>query len=412
MKRNVAAGVAAAVLAVFAGILYFRIPPGADRSAAPPLPAAPEGRSIEGTVHRGDTMAGLFHRYRLRVEDLFGMRQASASVHPLKYLSEGMAYRITLDPDNNVLSLSYHVSSLEVLRIRRSDGGFEAEKVPIDYERRAGSIGGVIESNLYSALPDDERATQLALSLSDIFSWDVDFNTDLRKGDTFRVVVEELWLDGAFRRYGDVLAAEMVIDGETFRAYRFGDGGSADYYDEEGNSLRRAFLKAPLSYRRISSGFTRRRLHPILKVVRPHLGVDYAAPGGTPVSSTGDGTVAFAGYKGPNGKLVIVRHGRGYSTSYGHLSRFAKGIRAGTRVRQGDVIGYVGATGRATGPHLDYRMKHNGAFINPLKVAPPRGNAVTPARTDDFRAMRERMAGVLAGIDTGHPAYAAAGRDP
>jgi murein DD-endopeptidase MepM/ murein hydrolase activator NlpD len=338
------------------------------------------------------------------------MRRAAMDVHALKHLSEGRPYRITLDPDNNVLSLTYHVNDMELLRVVRSDEGFEAEKVPIDYERRVGHLGGVIRANLYSALPEDDRSTQLAMELSDIFSWDVDFNTDLRKGDTFRVVVEELWLKNEFRRYGNILAAELVIDGETFRAFRFAAGGPENYYDDSGKSLRRAFLKAPLSYRRISSGFTRKRLHPILKTVRPHLGVDYAAPTGTPVSSTGDGTVAFAGYKGPNGKLVIVRHGNGYTTSYGHLSRFGKGIRAGTRVRQGDVIGYVGATGRATGPHLDYRMKRNGVFLNPLKVAPPRGGAVASARMDDFRAMRDRMRGVLAGIDTGR-AYAAAAQD-
>ncbi|MGE5246980.1 MAG: M23 family metallopeptidase, partial [Verrucomicrobiota bacterium] len=150
--------------------------------------------------------------------------------------------------------------------------------------------------------------------------------------------------------------------------------------------------------------------HPILKVVRPHLGVDYAAPSGTPVSATGDGTVSLARYKGANGKLVIVRHGNGYATSYGHLSRFAKGIRAGMRVRQGDVIGYVGATGRATGPHLDYRMKRNGAFVNPLKVAPPRGTAVSSARMDAFRQTRDHLHGVLAGIAVEDRAYAAAGQ--
>jgi murein DD-endopeptidase MepM/ murein hydrolase activator NlpD len=410
MRRYLIAGIAIAALLAAAGILHFRGAPGGDRpgDAVPARPA--ENRAIEGTVHRGDTMAGLFQKHMLRVEDLFGMRQAAADVHALKRLSEGRPYRITLDPDNNVLSLAYHVNDMELLRVVRSGEGFDAEMVPIDYERRVGHLGGVIRSNLYTALPDDDRSTQLALALSDIFSWDVDFNTDLRKGDTFRVVVEELWLKGEFRLYGNILAAELVIDGETFRAYRFEDGGSADYYDDGGNSLRRAFLKAPLSYRRISSGFTRRRLHPILKIVRPHLGVDYAAPTGTPVSSTGDGTVAFAGYKGANGKLVIVRHGNGYTTSYGHLSRFGKGIRAGTRVRQGDVIGYVGATGRATGPHLDYRMKRNGVFLNPLKVAPPRGGAVASARVDGFRAVRDQMQGVLAGIDTGR-AYAAAGKD-
>jgi murein DD-endopeptidase MepM/ murein hydrolase activator NlpD len=409
MKRSIPVGIVIAALVVAAGILFSRSQAVVERPERSIPPQRDEIRAIEGTVRAGDTMEALFHKYGLRAEDLFGMRQAAADVHALKYLSEGRPYRITLDPDNNVLSLTYQVNDMDLLRVLRSDEGFEAAKVPIAYERRVGHLGGVIRTSLYAALPEDDRATQLAMELSDIFSWDVDFNTDLRKGDTFRVVVEELWLGGAFRRYGNILAAELVIDGETFRAYRFADGGSGDYYDDGGKSLRRAFLKAPLSYRRISSGFTRKRLHPILKIVRPHLGVDYAAPTGTPVSSTGDGTIAFAGHKGANGKLVIVRHGKGYITSYGHLSRFGKGIRVGTRVRQGDVIGYVGATGRATGPHLDYRMKRNGVFLNPLKVAPPRGGAVASARMDAFRAMRDRMQGVLGGIDTVHRALAAAG---
>jgi murein DD-endopeptidase MepM/ murein hydrolase activator NlpD len=407
MKWSGAAGIAVAALLAVGGTLGVRAisPPESSREAA----RAPDARAIEGTVRAGDTVAGLFQRYRLRVEDLLGMREAAAGVYALKHLSVGMPYRITLDPDNNVLSLAYHINDMELLRVVRSGDSFEAKKVPIAYDRRVGSVGGTILSNLFTALPGDDRSTVLALELSDIFSWDVDFNTDLRKGDTFRVLVEELWLGGEFRRYGDVLAAELTIDGETYRAYRFGDGATADYYDDAGRSLRRAFLKAPLSYRRISSGFTRRRLHPILKIVRPHLGIDYAAPTGTPVSSTCDGTVFFAGRKGPNGNLVMIRHGNGYATSYGHLSRIRKGVRPGAHVRQGDVIGYVGATGRATGPHLDYRMKRNGVFVNPLKVAPPRGNAVAPARMDRFRALRDRMGGLLAAIGvTGRPYETAA----
>jgi len=238
----------------------------------------------------------------------------------------------------------------------------------------------------------------LALELSDIFSWDVDFNTDFRKGDTFRVLVEERWLDGEFRKYGDILAAELAVDGKTYRAYHFDAGDRPDYFDEEGKSLRKAFLKAPLSYRRISSGFTKRRMHPILKIARPHLGIDYAAPAGTPVSTVGDGTVTFAGRKGPNGNLVVVRHPNGYTTSYGHLARITKGIRRGAVVRQGDVIGTVGATGRATGPHLDYRIRRNGAFLNPLTVNLPKGEAVPRGRMADFRGVAEAFARSLAAI--------------
>ncbi len=221
--------------------------------------------------------------------------------------------------------------------------------------------------------------------------------------------MEERWLDGEFRNFGDILAAELSVDGHRYRAYRFDTGSRPDYFDDEGKSLRKAFLKAPLSYRRISSGFTKRRMHPILKIARPHFGVDYAAPTGTPVSTVGDGTVIFAGYKGPNGNLVIVRHPNGYTTFYGHLARIAKGIRRRAEVRQGDVIGTVGATGLATGPHLDFRIRRHGTFLNPLTVNLPRGGAIPPDRMADFRGVREEFARTLAAIS---PTLRARGESP
>lgn len=210
--------------------------------------------------------------------------------------------------------------------------------------------------------------------------------------------MEEHWLGDEFRKYGDILAAELSVDGNLYRAYRFDTGDRYDYFDDEGKSLRKAFLKAPLSYRRVSSGFTKRRNHPILKIPRPHLGVDYAAPAGTPVSTVGDGTVNFAGHKGPNGNLVIVRHPNGYTTTYGHLSRITKGIRRGVEVRQGDVIGKVGATGRATGPHLDFRIRRHGTYLNPMTVILPRGGTIPQKRMAEFRGVREEFARSLAAI--------------
>jgi len=353
---------------------------------------------IEDRVLKGETVSAIFEKHQLDIGELFRMRQASASVHPLKNISAGRPYTITLDRDNNVLSLAYHINDEEILRVVRSEPGYRADKVAIEYERRIATLGGVVRSNLVSALPGGGQSALLAIELSDIFSWDVDFNTDFRKGDTFRILVEERWLDGAFRKYGDILAAELTVDGHRHRAYRFEAGGRADYFDDEGKSLRKAFLKAPLSYRRISSGFTKRRMHPILKIARPHLGVDYAAPAGTPVSTVGDGTVIFAGRKGPNGNLVIVRHPNGYTTSYGHLSRISKGIRRGRAVRQGEVIGKVGATGRATGPHLDFRIRRNGTFLNPLTVNLPRGGAVPPGQMADFHGVAEEYARSLSAL--------------
>jgi murein DD-endopeptidase MepM/ murein hydrolase activator NlpD len=398
MRKKLVAVVAvlgAGILAFFLGALYLREPGRASGSIDSGKEPPPQ---IVDTVRKGETVSTIFEKHHLDVGELFRMRQASAGIHRLRDISVGRPYTITLDPDNNVLSLSYHINDEEILRIVRFEPGFRADKVVVEYDRRIGKLGGVIQSNIISSLPGGAQSALLAIELSDIFSWDVDFNTDFRKGDTFRVLVEERWLDGAFRKYGDILAAELSVDGHVYRAYRFDAGDRSDYFDADGKSLRKAFLKAPLSYRRISSGFTKRRMHPILKIARPHFGVDYAAPAGTPVSTVGDGTVVFAGYKGPNGNLVIVRHPNGYTTSYGHLARVAKGIRRGTEVRQGDVIGTVGATGLATGPHLDYRIRRNDAFLNPLTVNLPQGRAVPPDRMADFRGVAEEFARSLSAI--------------
>ncbi len=373
--------------------------PQADSSRSPSEKPSGSSREIRDVVKPGETMFDIFQKNGLDIRELFLLKEETAGVHRLRDIDSGRPYRIELGPDNGVLSLTYQIDDDLLLNVTRSGAGFRAETTRIPYERKERHLGGTIESNLYDALGNDGDRGVLAYELSDIFSWDIDFTTDLRKGDTFRMVVEELWQDGRFRRYGNILAAEFVNDGTVFRAFRFeGRDGRAGYYDEEGNSLQRSFLKAPLSYRRISSGFSRSRLHPILKIRRPHLGVDYVAPRGTPVSALGDGTVRFAGYKGANGNLAIIRHPKGFTTYYGHLHKIRRGIRPGARVAQGDVIGYVGSTGRATGPHLDFRMKKENRFVNPLRVNVPRQGGVPKERLAEFDAIRSGLELALASI--------------
>jgi len=356
-------------------------------------------QEIKDVVKAGETMSSIFHRYGLSAKELFPIRKASAGIHRLRKIVAGQPYEFRLDNDNNVLSFTYQIDDEALLRITRNDPGFRAEKIDIPYEKKIGKFGGVIESNLYDSLGNGENRTQLAYLLSDIFSWDFDFTTALRKGDTFKVIVEELWLDGRFKRLGPILAAEFVNDGNTHRAFRYeGPDGRAGYYDEEGKSLQRSFLKAPLSYRRISSRFSYSRRHPILKIRRHHLGVDYVAPRGTPVSALGNGTVRFAGYKGANGNLVILRHPKGFTTYYLHLHKIRRGIRRGVRVSQGDVIGYVGSTGRATGPHLCFRLKKGSRFVNPLRVNVPRRGGVPKQLLADFHKSRYALGLELASI--------------
>jgi murein DD-endopeptidase MepM/ murein hydrolase activator NlpD len=368
-------------------------------------------REIAGRIRKGETLFDIFKKYRLDFEDFFKMREASASIHRLKELYPGQPYKILVTDDNQIDSLVYWIDDDYILNITRTESGFLAEKVAVEYEKRIMHIGGTIKDNLISSVGEDRENLMLALQLSDIFAWDIDFTTDLRNDDIFKIIVEGLYLNGEFKKYGEILSAEFSNNGEIYHAYRFEYNENVDYYDDSGKSLRRAFLKAPLSFRRISSGFSRKRYHPILKIYRPHLGVDYAASTGTPVSAIGDGRVIFAGYKGQNGNIVAIRHFNGYRTFYGHLSKIVKGIRKGVKVKQGQVIGYVGATGLATGPHLDYRIKVNNRFVNPLTLKLPRGSSVPKKLRSEFRDFKNKMDTRLASITPSVFAFAEKGID-
>ncbi len=355
-------------------------------------------REISGSIRKGETLFDVFKRYQLSLEDFFRIREASASVHRLRQVCPDQPYTIRVDDKDRVTDFEYWIDDDSILSITRNETGFIAEKKPIVYEHRLLHIGGVIQDNLIVSMGGSRDSLMLALQLSDIFAWDIDFTTDLRNGDTYRIVVEGLYLDGDFKKYGDILSAEFVNDGTVSAAYRFTVGGMTDYFDRDGRSLKRAFLKAPLSFRRISSGFSRSRYHPVLKIRRPHHGIDYSAATGTPVSSIGDGTVIFAGRKGQYGNLVILRHPNGFLTYYGHLSRFSKGVRAGRKVGQGEVIGYVGSTGLATGPHLHYEIRVGNRPVNPQQVALPRGTAVSADLREDFQHQVRTMDTQLAAI--------------
>lgn len=358
--------------------------------------------AIRGTVERGETFFDVFKRNKLKMGSLFAMREAAASVHRLKDLNPGQPYTITVDDDQCVDSLVYWIDDDFLIKIELKENGYQAKRCKISYEPRILNLTGSIENNLVSSIGENREHLLLALKISDIFEWDIDFTSDLRQEDTYAVVVEGLYLNGVFKKYGNVLAAEFVNNGEKHVAYRYEWDGKADYFDAEGKSLKKAFLKAPLSFRRISSFFSRKRFHPILKIYRPHHGVDYAAAKGTPVSVTGDGTVHFSGRRGQYGKLVVVNHQRGYTTYYGHLSRIARGIRPGVRVRQGDLIGYVGQTGLATGPHLHYEVRNNGTYVNPLVLKATRGGAVPPHLIAEFKRVSAKLQHMLA---SSTPAY-------
>ena len=355
-------------------------------------------RTIRDTIQKGETLFDIFKKHKLDMGVLFKLKEASAGVYKLDKVHSDHRYEIVLDDKDQINSFVYSIDDDTILDISNTETGFSAKKDALEYNIKILHLGGAIKDNLISSIGEDSDNIKLALQLSDIFAWDIDFSTDIRNGDIFKTVVQGLYLNGEFRKYGDILSAEFINDGVTYRAYKFEYNGEAHYYGEDGESLRKAFLKAPLNFRRISSSFSYGRFHPILKIYRPHHGLDYAAPAGTPVSAVGDGTVNFAGYKGQYGKLIVIRHANGWETYYGHLSRINRGIKRGLKVEQGQVIGYVGATGLATGPHLHYEIKINNKPVNPLVVKLPRGKSIPKTLMAEFKQFKNQMDSRLASI--------------
>jgi murein DD-endopeptidase MepM/ murein hydrolase activator NlpD len=249
---------------------------------------------------------------------------------------------------------------------------------------------GTISTSLWNTMEASHLDVDLILSMADVYAWTVDFY-GLQKGDDFKVIYEQVSVDSIPVSSGRIIAAVFRSNGKTNYAFNFGQNADKGYFDENGQSLRRSFLKAPLHFSRISSRYSRARMHPILRIVRPHFGVDYSAPRGTPIVSLGDGRVLEAGWKGGYGRYISIRHNSVYTTSYAHLSGYAKGIRAGTNVRQGEVIGFVGSSGLATGAHLDFRVYSNGAPVDPLKIESPPTNPVPQASMEKYRQMVSKL---------------------
>lgn len=348
-------------------------------------------KSINDKFVQGETLSTVFKKYGIRTNELFAIKSAAASIHPITNFREGKQYSFTLNNDNYINSFTYGIDDDTILKIERVGGCFQAHKYNIPYETRILTIGGTIQNSLISAFGNEREDYLLALQAADILAWDIDFTTDVRKGDTFRIIVEGLYSEGKFKKYGRVLSAEFTNNTKTYTAYLFENDGKTGYYNAEGQSLRKAFLKAPLSFRRISSRFSKNRLHPILRVYRPHHGIDYVAAKGTPVSTVADGTVAFAGYQSGYGKLIVVAHPNGYRTYYGHLSGFSNNIRQGKKVQQGDLVGYVGATGLATGPHLHYEMRLGHSPVNPLGIKSVAGKPIPSSHMVAFKKSMKTM---------------------
>ncbi len=354
----------------------------------PPPPPVPEIRKeiIQGTIAQGDTATALLGSY-FSAAEIHELSRQCREVYPLSRLSAGQPYRLCLS-DDDFERFEYDIDRDEQLIISREEEAFSIKRVPIPYTTETVRVRGRIDSSLFEAVTSTGESDVLAMNLADIFAWDIDFILDIREGDSFQALVEKRYREGKPAGYGRILAAEFTNQGTTFQAFLYQDGDRRpDYFDADGQSLRKAFLKAPLSFSRISSGFTMRRYHPITKTWKAHPAIDYAAPRGTPIKSVGDGTIIKKGYTRGNGNYVKIRHNSSYETLYLHMKGFAKGIAKGKRVAQGQTIGYVGSTGLATGPHLCFRMYKNGAPVNPHRVKAPSANPVSKESLADFKVM-------------------------
>jgi murein DD-endopeptidase MepM/ murein hydrolase activator NlpD len=386
------------LLGLFLLIYFFVLPPtpppipASLPEAVPPTAQEPQLQTVEGTVKERSTL------FQSLSEKKIPARSIDLIVSKLKpYVNfrkiRGGSYRLVTDAKGELVRFVYEASPTEIYEVEKDPQGYVAQRKEVSLETRLVKVAGEIRSSLFEAMEAAGEQDPLTVGFAEVLAWEVDFYKDVREGDRFKVVVEKMYKGDQFIQYGTIHAVEYQRKEKTILGIRYKEG----YYNEDGISLKRAFLKVPLRFNRISSKFSRARLHPILGGLRPHYGVDYAAQPGTPIWAVADGTVTSCGWNNGFGNQVTLRHMNGYVTYYGHLSGFGPGIRSGAKVRQKQVIGYVGSTGLSTGPHLDYRLAKDGKFRNPLRETFPVGLPIGKGEMETFRQRRDAIVAWLQG---------------
>ena len=355
----------------------------------PPMALEPDYDSIELTVRRGDTLDRIFRKNSLNLGHLAAIVELQGASKHLRMLRPGDKFEIRHE-DGDLVRLYRELDLTSALVVEKGDSGFSAEIVERPIELRRRQAYGRIQSSLFESATAAGLPDKLIMNLAGIFAWDVDFVLDIRSNDDYYILYEEIYQNGEFVTAGEIIAAEFNNNGRTFQAVRFVDrDGRSDYYTPDGHSVRKAFVRAPVDFTRISSSFNPRRRHPVLNTIRAHRGVDYAAPKGTPIKAAGDGKIIFRGRKGGYGNAVILQHGGNITTLYAHMSRFAQSAGVGSRVRQGQTIGYVGSTGLATAAHLHYEYRLNGVHRNPRTVKLPQAEPIKAEYRQEFLSAAE-----------------------
>lgn len=340
----------------------------------------------EFKVKSGDNLARLFKRAKIKPQQLDELMKSGDEAKTLTRIFPKDLLRILSDDQGILQALRYDIDHKSYLMVEREQGKLIAKTYNHQLETRQTHASGVIDSSLFLAAQDAGISQNIIMELANVFGWDVDFALDIRKGDSFTVLYEEIFRNGEKISDGDILAAEFINDGKTYRAVRYTNPQTnvSEYFTPDGKSMRKAFLRTPVNFARISSRFTTSRYHPVLHKVRSHKGVDYAAKRGTPIYAAGDGKVIFKGKKGGYGKVMIVQHGSKYTTLYAHLKTYNRKLRIGSKIKQGQTIAYVGSSGLATGPHLHYEFRVNGVHRNPLTVKLPASKPVPERYMADF----------------------------
>jgi len=347
---------------------------------------APTFDKLVLNVASGDTMEKLFRKNNLNIGHLLSIAEIAEAKQRFRRIKPGDVFEVTHD-NGEVISLYSELDLTSALRIERQESGFAAEIIERPIEIRKRMAHGIIDSSLFESATTAGLSDKVVMNIAGIFAWDVDFVLDIRQGDDYYVQYEQIWQDGEFVADGEIIAAEFNNNGRTIQAIRFiDDNQRSDYFTPTGNSVRKAFIRAPVDFTRISSNFNPNRRHPILNKIRAHRGVDYAAPRGTPIKASGDGKVIFRGTKSGYGKTVILQHGGNITTLYAHMSSFVVKVGVGSRVRQGQAIGFVGKTGLATANHLHYEYRLNGVHRNPRTVALPDAEPIDERYRKKFMA--------------------------
>jgi len=337
-------------------------------------------------VKKGDNLSTLFDKAKIKADQLIELMQLGKDTRALTKIHPGDIINVVANNEGQLQALDYAINGIEFLRVIRQQDELHAKTLKHDIEKRTAYSSAEIESSLFLASQKAGLSQNITMELANVFGWDIDFALDIRAGDKFTVIYEEIFKNGEKLKDGNILAAEFINQGKTFRALRYANPvtNTTGYYSPDGHSLRKAFLRSPVKFSRISSKFTTRRYHPLLHKFRSHKGVDYAASRGTAIRASGDGKVIFRGRKGGYGKTVVIKHGSRYSTLYAHLSNFNRKARSGSRVKQGQIIGYVGSTGLASGPHLHYEFRVNGVHRNPLTVKFPSTKPIPKRYRENF----------------------------